>query len=1133
MRTRLKTLAVAIAAACTSLGNAPAWAVDYYWVGGDGAWWDNYGATNWSNVPGGIGNLGQPPAGARAFLINTGAANLSALYYNEVFPDAVLDRLVLSATGAGSMTLRHTEGDHPLRTQNSFIGLAGSAVFEHSTGSHIVTSILRLGGDAGSNGTYNLSGSAVVSSAYSSLGWYGAANFNQSGGSHTVAGGYLAMGEQPSAVGIYNLSGGSFTAGLARIGMAGTGIVNHSGGSFAAAEIRLGEFVGGHGTYQLSGNAVLTTTNTVVGGDSFGTFEQRNGSHTVADQLTVGTVNGGVAHYRLLGGTLSAPTQVINRGAFSHGGGSNTVGNELTLGSLPGSSSHYVIESLGELNAARVTVGREGYGVFAQLGGSVNVSDTMVLGLGATAIGEHTLEAGTLTARSVMLGVAGIGTFEHLGGTSTVDDLHLGVATGSFGSYKLSSGTLNVNRIINGPGYGHFIFEGGLLNLAAGSTIDVDRFNISNRELVLRAGRSLNARFLVGDSASTITLSGGDLVVSTQFEIGAFNVGELADSSFVLAAGATLRAGNAHVGLFANGSITQTGGTASFTSLTLGLVAGRNGTYTLSGGTLSAGGIFDSGSGTSTFNLDGGTLVLGSAGFPTVSNFNIGPAASYDRPITVTHAMVNRGSVSVSGLLTVGGSLDNSGRLLLAGGTLAGAGALANHGLLLGHGTIAGSGGFSNTAQLQQSSGNLVLSNTGANSNSGSWEMLAGYQLQLQAATLSNNGALYLNNGQVSGSGLLTNAAGGTVTGRGTISSPFSNAGALVIDAGNITVSNAFSNSGQIQLGSHGASLLGGALANSGRIEGFGRVGNAVNNTGIVKAAGGTLTLTGGLSNTGTLQANHGAELMVTTGLDVNAGTIQLNGGSFDNNGKVLSNTGAINGAGSLRAGFLFNHGKLQLSGGVSSVFTNLYSTPASKIMLSGNSNTTFYGVSEFENGAELRVSAGSVATFFARVFQRTGASFTGTGAKFYEGGLTIGASPGLGLDAGDVTFGDGNDYEAEIASAALGDAQGQGIGFDRYQVAGRLTFGGALNVVLLGNYQPQAGQRFDLFDWGSAQGSFDVISYAAAPLAAGLAWDSSRLYTTGELSVTAVPEPAPTAMLLAGLGLLAVLARRRPSRAA
>jgi hypothetical protein len=50
-------------------------------------------------------------------------------------------------------------------------------------------------------------------------------------------------------------------------------------------------------------------------------------------------------------------------------------------------------------------------------------------------------------------------------------------------------------------------------------------------------------------------------------------------------------------------------------------------------------------------------------------------------------------------------------------------------------------------------------------------------------------------------------------------------------------------------------------------------------------------------------------------------------------------------------------------------------------------------------------------------------------------------------------------------------------------------------------------------------------------PFDARLAWDTLRLYTTGVISVTAVPEPAAVVLLaVAALALVAVALRRRSS---
>jgi hypothetical protein len=74
----------------------------------------------------------------------------------------------------------------------------------------------------------------------------------------------------------------------------------------------------------------------------------------------------------------------------------------------------------------------------------------------------------------------------------------------------------------------------------------------------------------------------------------------------------------------------------------------------------------------------------------------------------------------------------------------------------------------------------------------------------------------------------------------------------------------------------------------------------------------------------------------------------------------------------------------------------------------------------------------------------------------------------------------------------------------------------------------PGEGSRYDLFDWGSSTGSFALIDFSGAPLAPGLFWDSSELYTAGVLKVSAVPEPGTWALWMAGVACMGALARRR-----
>lgn len=140
---------------------------------------------------------------------------------------------------------------------------------------------------------------------------------------------------------------------------------------------------------------------------------------------------------------------------------------------------------------------------------------------------------------------------------------------------------------------------------------------------------------------------------------------------------------------------------------------------------------------------------------------------------------------------------------------------------------------------------------------------------------------------------------------------------------------------------------------------------------------------------------------------------------------------------------------------------------------------------------------------------------------------FAAGFNPGAGalsLDfgGGHVSLGDHAVLTLQILGAGLHDALRQ---------IGTLGLDGTLRIELDTNFEPLAGQRFDLLDWTLLNGRFDDIDWRAAPLGAGLQWDVSRLYVDGSigvLSMPAVPEPQAWALMLLGLGGVAVAKRRR-----
>jgi hypothetical protein len=333
-------------------------------------------------------------------------------------------------------------------------------------------------------------------------------------------------------------------------------------------------------------------------------------------------------------------------------------------------------------------------------------------------------------------------------------------------------------------------------------------------------------------------------------------------------------------------------------------------------------------------------------------------------------------------------------------------------------------------------------------------------------------------------------------------------------------------------------------IASTGVLTGDGAIVGGVVNAGTVRAD--NLRIEGGLSNSGRIVGNGSitADLTQTTAgqLRVGAGeTMLLSGTGHSNagaievrNGGELEVNGALNQTASGRTlldnatvrfnGGMTNAGQVNVGFGGASVFGNVVNAAGGRVIVSGNSQATFYDTVEAQAGSELRVSAGSTALFFGQVLQRNGAAFTGTGTKFYEGGLSVGNSPGAARDEGSVNFGSGNLYLGEIGGTQAGTE------FDYYNVAGNLNFGGTLRLVSYGSFIGQAGQTFDLFDWGTSSGTFANIDISGFNLAAGTWLDTSSLYQNGSvtISVTAVPEPETYAMLLAGLGLMGAVVRRR-----
>lgn len=843
-------------------------------------------------------------------------------------------------------------------------------------------------------------------------------------------------------------------------------------------------------------------------------------------------------HLRLEGGSLSAVFQTVGergRGQIVQAGGHNQAGS-LVLGSQAGASGSYLLTG-GRLDSGTAWVGGFGAGRFTQQGGWHQNTQLLIGQRGQTAGTDYRLEGGTLSSsHSIVVGaVNGAAALLHSGGSLQAASLQLG--TQGMGVYSLSgSGRLQADRLSAGVGSGegeveqagsgsqawigtltlgtnspasYALFDGRLTTvqgrIEGGSGFQQRAGEHQAGQLLLAGARpgSVGRYELLGGGLGTAALTVGDATRAGEFlqqggshtASGDITVGAL--GRYQLQAGALLQ-------LAANTALRNNG--------RVDLVGGRLVGMLFNNGVFSFG---EAGKATPVF--DGWLVNRGQVLLNTDATFGDGLLNDADWPV-----------LAAGHRLTLNGQgLQNLGRFSLQGGSLMGNGVLANRGSFSGWGWVANTAMFVNAGSLVQDGGHLVLANGSANENQGSWQLQAGRQLQLEGATtrLRNSGLLALNGGSVVGDGALHNLAGGAITGSGTVITAFDNQGTLALVGGDrVTLRGAAANGGLIDLRGAGALLNGGPLTNAGLIAGHGRVANAIDNgRGRIQAEGGVLVLGAPVTGAGLLVAAAGGTLLMQHTLAPHTGVLQLEGGTFDANGQALDNGHQVNGHGTLRTGELHNHALMQFSGGPVQVHGNLFQRGGARIVVSGGSVASFHGGFDAQAGSETRVSEGSQAVFFESVVQHVGARFTGGGRFLFEGGVSVGDSPGLGGVAGDAVLGDASLFRAEIAGLAPGS------GFDHFSVGGGLQFGGTLQLSLLDGFAPQAGQRFDLFDWGRSSGQFGRLDLAAAPLAAGLRWDASRLYVDGSLAVAAVPEPAAWALWAGGLALL--LGRRRARR--
>ncbi|MCB1996681.1 MAG: PEP-CTERM sorting domain-containing protein [Rhodoferax sp.] len=303
-------------------------------------------------------------------------------------------------------------------------------------------------------------------------------------------------------------------------------------------------------------------------------------------------------------------------------------------------------------------------------------------------------------------------------------------------------------------------------------------------------------------------------------------------------------------------------------------------------------------------------------------------------------------------------------------------------------------------------------------------------------------------------------------------------------------------------------------LLNGGRVE-----------SGALSLVGGSVIETSGLdvSDTGNI-TGHGLISGAISGgagnrIDVSGGTLTLGalaaagGYRFDGTLDIGSQDVAILSADQARLGSLTTMG----AGGRLSTVHGAELGVGKTLTFAGNASIQ----GDFTNNGAVSGSGGAL-TFFNDV--NGAGSFAGD--IVFRAGYSPGNSPAaVSFNAGNASYDGTSVLTLEILGAAPGS------GYDQLVDIDHLNFDGTLQLVFGGGYVAVAGTRFTLFDFQSFSGSLSsghiqVVGFDAARL------DFSQLTTAGTLSVAAVPEPETYALMLAGLGVVGWVARRRQCRA-
>jgi autotransporter-associated beta strand protein len=1083
--------------------------------------------------------------GQDTLLINGGTAQLAGTGGDQIF-----DLGNVTVTSGAFDANNRSETFATLSLQGTGIGGAGAlvntgvfgAVITPTNGT-VLTGDTTIGVTSGGLSALTLNNTVSGNFALTKVG----AGMLTLGGSNsftggvTIGGGNLQLGNS-GALNASSPNALSFSSGS-------TGILSLNGNSVTVSGLSTSATVGSPFVQNQSATPATLTVNNSGDNTYAGVLQDSTGGGALS--LT----KSGAATLSLSGANTYTGTTTINAGALQlNGTAALTAAGNISIATTSGNTGTLALDasaSVTQAGASTLTVGNSGTGTAALNIATMTGGATFSTGTGLTTIsttGTVTIgngaNTGTLSANGNLAINGGIlqsnsGSTFALAAASTMTIQNGGRASLT-GDYTTAASAI---YNIGGTNSKLETLSGGAFNLNNSAQVNVTASGLLAVSGNMAVGNGTSATLSVNGAGANVTQTGAGTIT-----VGHASSGTAAINIGTTASGGTLTSGT---GLF---TIDKTGAVHIGSATTTGTL-NANGDITIDGGALAVSNtgsnfLFASGK---TFNVQNGGQVT----FNSPTSYTTSANAIYD--ITGTNSQWNGSTtidngavvnVSAGGLFsgaTVGGNIGNGTLSVQGANSEAAIGVVQNHSTV-NVSTVTSGAGLTSISEISGGSAVNIGSATTTGSLSANFVFVDGGVLQVlnpgstfaltsqavqQPIIVQNGGRLTLgqsfgavnfnvctvsgtnsiwqfvdgSNLNIDGSTQLNITSGGSLSVAGDF---FVDAGAtLTINSGGSVTTNGlfeFSTSAILNIGSASTS----GTLNVGQLKIQQGILNFINGTLGITGAGGLSLGSTTLGTNFSLGANRilnvtnattipvGASLVLDGGA-LNTGTMVING-DFEFSSGTLGITGpaglTVGAGGVLGSTLILNSNQTLHVTNTLTVNSGAYLAVAGALS-AGNllNNGDFVAINTAIGGPVVNNSAVTVvgSVDFNGLVSGPG-NFFGPGTAHFNGGLAPGASPATVSFEGNVALGAANTLTIEIAGTTPGSQ------FDQVHVAGQLSLGGALNVLLINGFSPALGNSFDILDSHTSIGLFSNLTLP--PLTPGLAWNTTRLYSSGILSV-------------------------------